>query len=807
MLIGFAQLRLAVRSLARRPAFTAVVLVTLALGIGANAAIFSVVRGVLLRPLPWRQPERIFELSHEEPYLSVSEEEFRDYRRDLPGVERLAAINGTTVTLAGDGDAERVEVALVSSDFFPALGVAPLLGRPIGPDDDRPHQSSVLVISHGLWQRRFGGDPHVVGKELRIGSVTRPVIGVMPEGFDYPSRDVDIWIPLRLNYDSLDTRNNHSYRIVGRLAPGATVARVTAAARSLGQRWLAEYPSIYAPGKPPVARVVPVGEALLGRTRPYLLALLGAVSFVLLIACVNVANLLLARGEARRKELAVRAALGASARRLVGELMAESLVLAATGGALGLLLAWAGVRALVAGAPDEIPRLADVRVDAAVVAFTAAATLLTALLFGLAPAVRASRGHSARTLRDGTRTATAHAGVRRLRRALVVSEVALAVVLLAGAGLLVRTLVALHGTDLGFDPSRLLTFQVTLPATGYSDERSDVFFGQLVERLHALPSVRDVAAASRLPLAEGYDGWSILVDGRVVKQISQMPFAAPQPVTPGFFRTMGIRIVGGRPFTDADRAGAAPVTIVSEAMARQLWPGQSPIGHTIRMPDDRWPWVTVVGVAHDVRMGGVRGEVPAIMYFPYAQAGRVAYGTPRTMTVLVRAADDPTALSAAARAAVRALDPAVPVTRMRTMERVVDLSIARERFTTSLLASFATLALVLAGVGIYGVIAYAVTQRRYEIGVRIALGAQARSVLGLVLGEGLWMAAVGAAIGLAGAVGLARVVRSLLVDVSPTDLPTLLAASTLLLAVAALASLLPARRAMAVSPTEALRGG
>jgi putative ABC transport system permease protein len=528
---------------------------------------------------------------------------------------------------------------------------------------------------------------------------------------------------------------------------------------------------------------------------------------VLLIACVNVANLLLARAETRRKELAIRTALGASAARLTRQMLTESALLAIAGGVLGLGLAWWGVRLLVALAPSSIPRLGDVRVDLPVLAFTLTISLLTGLLFGLAPALRAVRTDSASTLKEGGKTSTVGSGLRRARRALVVSEVALAVVTLAGAGLLVRSLWKLQAIDLGFDHTSVLTMRLSLPSRSFDNARSVEFYRQLIARIEQLPGVRAVAATGSLPLASGDDGWSIFVDGQVVKTISEASVAKPHQVTPGYFALMKIPIVRGRAFTDADREDAPPVTVVDETMARQLWPGQDPIGHTLKMFNDKAPWVTVVGVARNVRSNGFQDEVPPTMYFPYAQAGRSAYYTPRSMTLLVKSTGDPLAFAGTVRRIVRELGPAVPVSQTQTMEQVVGASIASRRFTTTMLGAFATLALVLAGIGIYGVIAYGVSQRTSEIGLRMALGAEQRSVLMLVLSEGLRMTLVGLALGIAGALAVARLLRSLLVGVTAVDPPTLTLVSLILAGVAILASALPARRAMRVSPTEALKGG
>jgi len=802
--------RYALRGMARRPGFTAVVIATLALGIGANAAIFSVVNGILLRPLPFAQPERIVEVSHEDPYSSVSEPEFMDYRRDARSFARLAAWAGADANLTGTDEPERIGVARVTDGFFATLGVRPALGRTFTPEEDAPGGPPAVILSDGLWRRRFGADPGIVGRTILLNGTARTVVGVMPRAFQYPAPEAAVWTPLRLNPDSLWTRNNHYLRAIGRLAPGATPAGAAAELNTMGRRWLRDYPEFYMPGKPLVAKVVPVREALLGATRPYLFALLGAVGFVLLIACVNVANLLLARGESRRKELAIRTALGASGRRLARQALTESALLALAGGALGLVVAWLGGRALLALAPSSIPRLDEVRIDLPVLAFTLAVALATGLLFGLAPALGAARGRSADTLKQAGKTSVSSGAARRTRSALVVAEVALAVVMLSGAGLMLRSLAKLQATEIGFDPSQVLAVQLSLPAREYDEPRAVQFVGELTRRVAAMPGVRATAVAGWLPMDGGGgsgNNFSIMVDGRVLKNISEAPGTTPAQVTPAYFKAMGMRLRRGRGFTAADRADAPMVGVVSETMARQLWPGQDPIGHTVKMFMDEAPWITVVGVVEDVRARGFLEDLQPILYVPFAQADKSAYYTPRSMSLVVRTAGDPFAVAAAVRGAVRALDRNVPIPSVLSMDQVVAGSIASRRFSTVLLGAFAALALSLAGLGIYGVIAYAVSQRTYELGLRMALGAQRSAVLRLVVSDALRMTLVGLAIGLAGSLAVGHLVRSLLVGVPVADPPTLAAVAAALAGVALLASVLPARRATLVSPTEALRNG
>ncbi len=802
-------LRLTLRGLARTPGFTAVVLLTLALGIGANAAIFSVVNGVLLQPLPFPDPDRIVDFRHQEPTWNVSEPEFRDYRRDMRPLERLAAYTGFDANLAGDQEPVRITGARVSDGFFSVLGIAPLMGRTYAPDEEKPAQvpSPVIIISEAVWRTWFGSDPKILSREVRLNGVPRRVIGVMPARFGFPDAATGVWLPLRLNYDSLWTRNNHYLLLVGRLKAGATAAQANVEANLLTRRWPKDFPETYAPDQPLTAEVKPLMERVLGTSRPYLVTLLAAVGFVLLIACANVANLLLIRGEARRRELGIRTALGASRRRLVTQQLTESGVLALLGGGLGLLVAWGGVRALLRLAPATLPRLEHVHLDGAVLLFTLAVSLGTGLLFGLLPALRASRGDAASALQQGARSSSTRGG-SRMRRGLVMGEVALAVVMLSGAGLLMRSLLSLSQIDIGFDDARILTARINLPPLNYpTDAKAIALVQQVEERVKGIPGVVGAGTMGWTPVVGGGGTWSIVIDGKEVKEIAQAPSADPQQVTPGFFGTLGIRIVRGRAFTEQDREDAPPVAIINEAMAKLLWPGQDPVGHTLRMFGPQSPWVTIVGVARDILSRGVEKTTPPTMFFPYAQAGKSAYYLPRQVTLAVKTTGNPEALGPLVSRIVRELDPGAPVSELRSMEAVMGTALASRRFTTVLLGWFAALALLLAGVGIYGVIAYGVSQRTYEIGLRQALGADRSSVLGLIVTEGLKLTGAGLVIGLVGTLAAGQLIRSLLVNVKATDPVTLIAVAVLLAGVAALASWIPARRAMAVSPTEALRGG
>ena len=803
MLTTLAQdLRYAVRGMFRQPAFTAVVVTTLALGIGVNTAIFSVVNGILLRPLPYPEPERIVHFTHEQPYQSVSEGEFLDYQRDLRTFEKLAAFNSGDVSLTSGDEPSRVLTSRVSAEFFPILGAQPLRGRLFTPAEYTTAGPRALIMSHALWQSRFGGDSTLVGRDIMVNGRPLTVVGIMPESFGYPSTTTGLWAPMRLNPDSLWGRNNHYMRMIGRLSGGTSLAAARAEANALAASWQTQFPDIYGDATM-TTNIVTLTDSITGPTRPFLIALLGAVGFVLLIACVNIANLFLARGETRRKEVAIRSALGASHRRLSAQLLSESILFAIIGGVLGVALAWAAQRALVASAPASIPRLADVRLDGTVLLFGALLVLVTGMLFGLYPSLRVARSRPAMSLREGGRTGAS--GSSRLRRMLVVSEVALAVMILGGAGIMLRSLWKVEATDIGFEPAGVMTAQVSLPVASYDSERLVAFFEAVTTRLAATRGVTSAAAVRSLPIVEGGDRWSIMVDGVVLQTIGESPSMAPQQVTPDFFRTLGIPLVAGRAFTAEDRLGAPFVAIVNEEMARQLWKGADPIGRTIKMFNDEAPWATVVGVARDTRADGLLQDVPPTMYFPHAQASRSNYSSAATMSIVVKTQGPPAAIVPQLRAIVRELDPNVPITRVQELQEIVDVSIADRRFSTTLLMLFAALAAVLAGIGIYGVIAYGVSQRTHEIGLRVALGARRLSVARLVLQQSLVTSGIGVVLGLGGAVALARLARSMLVGVDAFDPLTLIAATLLIGLVSLMAGAVPVRRALRVDPITTLR--
>lgn len=800
-------MRYALRSLTSKPSFTAVVLATLALGIGATVAIFSVVNGILLRPLPYAETRRLMLIEHADPYGTVSEPEFADYKNQARSLERLAAIAyGSGNLTGGDDEPERVRVARVSDGFFQILGVPTYIGRFFSPDEDKPGAAGVIILSHGIWQRRYAADSSIIGKDVMLNGTPRTVVGVMPLRFDYPSPSIDMWVPLRLNYDSLWTRNNHYLSVIAKRAPNVTFASAVAELDAMGRNWTREYPDTYAPDKPLRTNASELQDAVVGKSKPYLFALLGAVAFVLLIACVNVANLMLVRGEGRRKELAVRTALGASRTRIARQVLTESALYGLVGGALGVLLAWQGVRLLVALAPVTIPRIGEVRVDFSVLLFALAVSLGTGLLFGVVPALKAAPDASAETLKESGR-AGGHQGrsITRLRRMLVVSEIALATITLSAAGLMLRSFANIQAVDLGFRPENILTMRVSLPARQYPGDRAVFFYQSVLARVRGIAGVRSAATVGDLPVRDGWSIWSILVDGAPMTSVAASPSAMPMQVSPGYFETMGIGLVRGRLFTDADRNGAPFVVVVNETMEKMLWPGKSAIGGTVKMLNASSPWATVVGVVKDVREGGFLRETPPSMYFPHAQSGLSAYYWPADMDLVIKTAGDPLSVVSNVRPIVHELEPAAPIARIQTMEQVVAASVSSRRFSTQLLTGFALLALLLAGIGIYGVISYGVTQRTFEIGLRIALGAQRPRVLGLVVGEGVRLAALGLVIGIAGALAVTRSMGALFVNVSPADPRTLFVVVLSIAVVALLASWIPARRATVVDPMGAMR--
>ncbi len=803
-------LRYGARMLGKSPVFTAIAVLTLALGIGANTAIFSVVNGVLLQPLPYEEPERLVmvwnELTKEGlPQLWFSEPELIDYRERQQSFEGMAAFSGGGGNLTGRGEPLRVTAANVSANFFPLLRVDALLGRTFTPEEDTPGNDRVIVLEHGFWQRRFGGDPAIIGETVSLSDNPYTVIGVMPSGFAFPDGTVDLWTPLAIAANPRK-RGSHYLRVLARLKSGVTFEQASADMHNIAKQMEQDYPDYYRPDRAWNTYLIPLHESEVGEVRPALLVLLGAVGFVLLIACTNVANLMLARAAVREKEVAIRAALGAGRLRIVRQLLTESVLLALVGGAAGLLLAFWSLRVLVALGPENLPRLEEIGIDAGVLGFTLGIALLTGIVFGLVPALHASKPDLHDALKEGGRSA-AGAAHHRLRGLLVVSEVALSLVLLIGAGLMIKSFYRLLQVDPGYRTENVLTFRLSLPSARYAEDHQVLgFYRRLQEKVAALPDVRAAGAVSHLPLGGAYSSGSVFVEELPPNSPNRSfgYFEADRRLaTPGYFRAMGMNLLMGRLLEESDHAEAPLVTAVDESFARRAWPAEpNPIGKRVAVnqtPDGEPLWRTVVGVVRHVKNYGLDVEGREQIYFPHAQFPI------STMFVTVRTGGDPVVAQAAVRNQVAALDPSLPLFNVATMEERLAESVAQPRFNVLLLGIFAAVALVLAAVGIYGVMSYSVGQRTHEIGIRMALGAQPGDILRLVVGRGMVLALIGVAVGLAGSFALTRFLESLLFGVSATDPATFAGVALLLAAVALLACYLPTRRATRVDPLVALR--
>jgi putative ABC transport system permease protein len=797
-------LRYALRMLAKRPGYTAVAALTLALGIGANTAIFSVVNAVLLRPLPFAAPERLVyaegaDLRDGSKGGSISAPDFLDYREQNHVFERLAAFMPQSFTVTGDGSAsERIESARVSHGFFETLGVAPLGGgRAFLAEEEQGGRNAVAVLSHGLWQRRYGSDPKIVGKSISLDGEAVTIVGVMPAGFDYP-RGAQLWSPIAFKSQHTSQRRAHFLRAVGRLKPGVTLSQAQEEINAVGRRLEQQYPDSntnYGMG------LTPLTEWMVGEMRSTLLILLVAVGFVLLIACANVANLSLARGASRSREVAIRSALGASRGRVVRQLLTESVVMALAGGAAGLLLAMWGVDLLVSLSPENLPRVKEVTTDWRVLGFTLLVSVVTGILFGLFPALATSKTNLAETLKEGGRTG-ASPGRQRLRGLLVVAEVALSLVLLVGAGLLVKSFLRLSSVDLGFKPTNVLSMQLSLPRAAYPNHRQRAaFYDQLVTRVESLPGVQAAGTVSELPLSGQESDTFFNIEGKPGAAFGNTENSADiRGVSPAYFQALGVPLVRGRFFDRRDGFDAPKVVIVNESFVNRFLPGEDPLGKYLIIDFGEPFKAEIVGVVGGVRHRSLAQPAPSEeMYVSVLQAPM--WGT----NLVVRAAGDPAQLTAAIRGEVQSLDKDLPVYNVKTMEQHVSESASQPRFRTLLLGLFACVALLLASIGIYGVISYSVTQRTHEIGLRVALGAQRGDVLRLVVWQGMRLALVGILVGVAGAFLVTRVMSSFLFGVSATDPLTFAGVSLLLAVVSFLACYLPARRATKVDPMVALR--
>jgi predicted permease len=803
----FQNIRFACRSLLKAPTLTLSVVLTLAICIGATSAVFSVVYAVLFRPLPFADPDGLLivrETWRGNPG-SMSVGNWADLKREDRLLQYLVPTSGVNVNLAGSDAPEKVTAARVGADFFSLLGVSPAMGRVFLAEEDRPGADAVVVLSDGLWRRRFGADPAIVGRDVRVDGVPRRVIGVMPKSLDYTLYDEDLWIPSAFTPQQLAEHDEHFLFVIGRLKPGATLAQLQPELNLIAGRLRERLPLVNA------ERGLEFGslhEELTDEYRTRLYSLLGAVGFVLLIACANIANLLLTRATARSRETAIRAAIGAGRGDIVREALVESLVLAVAGGALGAVAAYWGVAALVAIGPHDVPRLLQARVDGPALVFVTLLTVTSGLIFGLAPAFRMAGQHPHEALKEGGRSGgSSHRD--RLRGALVVGEIALALVLLTGAGLLIRSAIELDQVDPGFEPSGVLVGRVSLPTNGYgSPEQSEQAFTRIAESLEASQGITAAGLVSTPPFEGGGDN-GLIPEGRPL-EIQSAIQTDMRLVTPGYFAAMGLRLRAGRIFTADDRAGAPLAMVVNERLAKEAWPGQDPIGKRVACCEpgaDGMPnWKTVVGVVADVRARGVGREPPHEFYLPMAQAPRAAWNwIDRTMTIAARTTGDPLTLTAPMRNAVWAVDRSLAVYSMATMNDRRVSSLGASRFSTVLLSAFGGLALLLAAVGVYGVISYGVSQRSQEIGIRVALGAGDGNVLRLIVGHAAVLTGAGLLLGLTGALGLSRLISGLLFRVSPTDPPTLAAGIVLLSGVAMLAATLPALRATRVDPAVALR--
>ena len=797
-------LRYGIRKLAKNPGFTAVVVLALALGIGANTAIFSVVNATLLHPLAFKDPGRIAMVWMDNRKLGVDQDwhsylNFLEYKNGSQTFEDIAAFNDRSFNLTGAGDPIRVLGAWATASLFPVLGVDPILGRAFTSDEEEPGRDLVVVLSHGLWQRRFGADPQIIGQQISLNGKNRTVIGVMPASFRFPDKDAELWVPLSPDAQLRNNRNALWLKAVGRLKPGVTLEQARADMGTIAGRLEQQYDFMSGYG----VNLVPIHDQVVGSVRPAMLVLLAAVALVLLIACANVANLLLVRAAAREREIAVRAALGAARGRLVSQMLTESIVLATAGGVAGLLIAVLGLRMLLAMAPVDIPRLDQIRVDWQVLAFALGLSLATGVVFGLVPALQASRPDLNESLKEGGRGSTTGIRGRRIRGALVISEIALSLVLLIAAGLMIKSFVHLQQFNLGFNPDRMLTLRLQLPGSKYKDDSQVAgFYRELLAGVENLPGVQSVGAISTIFLTKTPYSTNFTIQGRPPLRPGEQIEVPIDSISPNYFRVMGIPLLRGREFTDDDKAGAPGVVMINQTFARRFFPDEDPIGKRFvyGMPDGpNPPWLTIVGVVGDTRRTGFDAEIRPETYLPYSQ-------TPdRSMYLVVRAASSPMPVIQPVRDAVWAIDKDQAVFSVETMDQLLSEMMAQRRFNMLLLAIFAGAALILAAVGIYGVMSYSVTQRTHEIGVRIALGAGRATVLRQVTGQGMMLAAAGIGLGLAGSLALTRLMAGLLFEVHATDPVTFVLIPLLLGGVALAASVIPARRAMKLDPILALR--
>src|SRR5215213_209321 len=802
-------IRYGFRMLIKRPGFTIIVVLTLALGIGANTTIFSAVDAVLLNPLPYQEPDRLVAVWETNKQLSpemwdrneVAMPNFLDWRSSNQVFEQLGSLYYADVNLTGVAEPERIKSCVVTTNFFQVLGIQPMIGRSFLPEEEKLGSPRVVIISSGLWERLLGSDPNLTNKSVTLNGNPVAVVGVMPRGFDlqFPTNmRVDMWLPMRIDPANVD-RDSHYLYALARLKPGISRDQAQSEMNLIAAQLQQQYPETNAQKG---VNIIPLRKQLVGKVDSYLYLLFGAVGFVLMIVCANVAGLLLARVTARHKEVAVRIALGANRWRIIRQLLTESIILSALSGLLGLLFAYGGIKLLVTLTPPDVPRLHEIGLHIPVFLWTLVISILTGVLFGLAPALQASRPDLNEALKKSAGRNQGGFQRRGLRNPLIVSEVALALLLSVGAGLMIKSFLRLQQVSPGFEANNLLTMNIALPRQKYSQpQQANAFFDQLAERIKTLPGVKSVGGIDPLPFSNSNVTTSFLVEGAPAVPLSERPDVGERAVTPAYFETMGIPLLKGRSFTAQDRDNTPHVIIVNEALASRYWPNQDVIGKRLGFEDDpsKQDWREIVGVVGNVKHKGLEAEANPEVYFPYQQLPK------NFMSVVVRTSSDPVSMIPAIRSQVFTIDKDQPVFDIMTMDQRLAKSVASSRFVMLLLGTFSVLALGLAAVGLYGAMAYLVTQRTQEIGLRMALGARRSDVFKLVVGKGMRLVIIGMAIGLVASLALTRVMGSLLFEVTPTDALTFVIVSVVLLTVALLACYIPARRATNVDPLTSLR--